>query len=228
MKITARCHPDLLGLLPAPIPASQALPDWLRQMPDQAVSEVLGGQDIRTLKHCPPVVDALRLGVLMLNPVDLYVSDGQISWAWEPPALPDTLITRAPIGVHVPEQVAGSPHGGAHLLVKFINFWTLDTPPGWSLLVQHPIGYPDLPFTTLTGVVDTDRFRDGYVHFPAHLSPDFEGVIAKGTPIAELTPVQKQVELETGVMSRDQITANGVVQEALGRETGVYRKTYRR
>ncbi|MBO9465282.1 hypothetical protein J7443_08595 [Tropicibacter sp. R15_0] len=111
----------------------------------------------------------------------------------------DTLITRAPIGVHVPEQVAGSPHEGAHLLVKFINCWAQESPPGWSLLVQHPIGYSDLPFTTLTGVVGTDRFRDGYVHFPAHLSPEFEGVIAKGTPIAQLTPVQRQIKLETSV-----------------------------
>ncbi|SMX27511.1 hypothetical protein TRP8649_01616 [Pelagimonas phthalicica] len=73
------------------------------------------------------------------------------------------------------------------------------TPPGWFLLVQHPIGYPDLPFTTLTGVVDTERFRDGHVHFPAHQLREFEGVIAKGTPIAQLPPVQKQIELETGV-----------------------------
>ncbi|MEO0774790.1 MAG: hypothetical protein AAFZ04_16600, partial [Pseudomonadota bacterium] len=114
------------------------------------------------------------------------------------------------------------------LILKFINFWTLATEPGWSLLFHHPVGYPDLPFQTLSGVVDTDLFADGFVHFPALLRTDFEGVIAKGAPVAQVVPVRKGAELDVGTMDAGQIAQNRAVQEALGSQPGVYRKSYRR
>ncbi|MEL7280204.1 MAG: hypothetical protein AAFY35_13215 [Pseudomonadota bacterium] len=228
MKITARCHPALEPFLPKPVPASRALPDWLTQMPGEVEAETLGGAPIRTFKQCPPMIDAMRLGIVILNPVDLHVADGEVSWNWDPPVMADSAITRAAIGVHVPEQTTGSPLAVDHLVLKFINFWTLGTEPGWSLLFHHPAGYPDLPFQTLSGVVDTDLFSDGYVHFPALLRPEFEGVIAKGTPVAQIVPVRKETDLDLGTMSPDEIAQNRAVQEALGSQPGVYRKTYRR
>jgi len=228
MKITARCHPALKDLLPPPIPAEKLLPDWLKSMPDRVRSDTIGGAEVRTLKQCAPLIDAMRLGVLIPIPVDLDVKDGEVHWDWDPPPLPDTLITRAPIGAHVPEQATGSPYAADHLIVKFINYWTLETQPGWSLLVLHPIGYPDLPFQTLSGVVDTDRFCDGYVHFPARLPPDFEGRIAKGTPVAQIVPIPKGATLETEVMTEANISANRDVQDALAAEPGVYRKRFRK
>ncbi|WP_299966365.1 hypothetical protein [uncultured Roseobacter sp.] len=228
MKITARCHPALRPLLPDPVPAARGLPGWLREMPEAAVSEVLGGEQIRTLKHCAPMIDALRLGVLILNPVDLVVSDGEVHWEWDPPPAPETLISRAPVGVHVPEQAEGSPFAAETLIVKFINYWTLRTEPGWSLLVMHPVGHPDLPFRTLPGVVDTDLFGDGYIHFPSQLDAAFEGVIERGTPVAQVIPVQKDVALEVGEMSAAEVSASTDLQETLAAAPGTYRKEYRR
>lgn len=228
MLIAARCHPLLEPLLPAPIPAAQGLPGWLSQMPAQTQAASLGGASVRTLKHCPPLIDAMRLGVLILCPTDITVKDGAVSWDWDPPILQDADISRAPVGVHVPEQAQGSPLASRQLILKFMNFWTLQTPPDWSLLFVHPLGYPDLPFTTLGGVVDCDRYGDGYVHFPARLDPDFEGVIAKGTPIAQAVPVQKSVTLDVGTMSSDQIARNRAVQAALSQAPGHYRKTFHR
>ena len=228
MKITARCHPALEPLLPKPVPAARKLPGWLKDMPDEIEADSLGGAAIRTLKHCPPMIDAMRLGILIRNPVDLHVKGGEVSWDWDPPMMPDSAITRAPIGVHVPEQATGSPLQTDHLILKFINFWTLKTEPGWSLWFHHPAGYPDLPFKTLSGVVDTDLFCDGYVHFPALLETDFEGVIEKGTPVAQVVPVQKECTLDVGVMTKDEIAQNRAVQEALGSQPGVYRKNFRR
>lgn len=228
MKVSARCHPALRPLLPAPVPAARMLPDWLRNMPDEAPSDALGGERVRTMKHCPPLIDAFRLGLMILNPVDLHVRGAEVSWDWDPPAMPDSLISRAPVGVHVPEQAEGSPLRPDHLVLKFINYWTLRTQPGWSLLFHHPAGWPDLPFRTLSGVVDTDLFADGYVHFPALLSPEFEGVIARGTPVAQVVPVLREVEIDVDEMDADDIARNRAVQAALAEETGVYRKTYRR
>lgn len=228
MKITARCHPLLEPHLPKPVPASQALPGWLGEMPSVTQADTLGGAAVRTLKHCPPIIDAMRLGVLILCPTDITVQGGEVSWDWDPPILPDASISRAPVGVHVPEQAEGSPYAGKQLILKFVNFWTLETPAEWSLLFIHPLGYPDLPFNTLGGVVDCDTYGDGYVHFPALLRPGFAGVIAKGTPVAQAVPVQRQVTLDVQSMSPDQIARNRSLQDALADEPGLYRKDYRR
>lgn len=228
MKITACCHPLLEPLLPRPVPAAHALPDWLGEMPAQVDAATLGGAAVRTLKHCPPVIDAMRLGVLILCPTDITVRGGEVSWDWDPPILTDADISRAPIGVHMTEQAEGSPYAGQQLVLKFMNFWTLETPPGWSLLFMHPQGYPDLPFITLSGVVDCDTYKDGYVHFPVLLKLGFEGVIARGTPVAQAVPVQKEMALDIAVMSPAQIADNRAVQGDLAREPGHYRKVFRR
>lgn len=229
MKITARCHPALEALLPKPVPAGQMLPDWLRDMPDEVAAPSLGGESIRTLKHCAPMIDALRLGVILRCPADLHVEGGMLSWDWEPPILTDSLLSRSPVGLHVPEQASGAPFDiGPDLIIKFLNFWTLEAEPGWSLLFHHPAGYPDLPFTTLSGVVDCDLFKHGFVHFPALLKPSFEGTIARGTPVAQVVAVQKSQALEIGIMDAAQIAQTKGVQVELNTEPGVYRKKYRR
>ena len=228
MEITARCHPDLAPHLPPPVLASAAMPDWLGQMPGQVDASTLGGVALRTLKHCPPVIDSLRQGILLLCPTDIVVSEGTVSWDWDVPILEDADISRAPLGVHVPEQAEGSPYATDQLFIKFMNHWTLAVPDGWSLLFCHPIGYPDLPFKSLSGVVDCDAFSAGYVHFPAVLEPGFSGTIPRGTPIAQAIPVQKGVTLDVGVMSPEEIAENRQVQASLAAEPGHYRKAYRR
>ena len=230
MKITARCHPLLEPILPKPIPASNCLPDWLKQMPGKAVSQTLGGNEIRTLKHCPPIVDAFSLGLLLPLPTDLHVNDGNLSWEWNPPIIEDAPVTRSPIGVHVPEQAEGSPIGdGQHLIIKFTNFWALEAEEGWSLLFTHPLNRPDLPFQTFSGIVDCDQYNLGYVHFPALLKPDFEGTIAKGTPVVQIIPVRRQeVDLTLNNLDTQQIAESGLLQERLAEDPGLYRKQYRR
>lgn len=197
-------------------------------MPSDVAAESLGSERVRTLKHCPPLIDAMRLGFLILNPVDLLVKDGELHWDWDPPILTDAQISRAPVGVHVPEQADGTPLATDRLVLKFINFWTLEAEPGWSLLFHHPSGYPDLPFKALSGVVDSDLFADGYVHFPALLDPGFEGLIERGTPVAQVVPVRKDSVLEVRTMTDNEIANNRAMQDALATEPGVYRKRFRR
>lgn len=228
MEITARCHPLLEPLLPKPVAAAQMLPDWLKSMPGEVAAPSLGGEPVRTLKHCPPIIDAMRLGVLILCPTDITVQGGEVSWDWDPPILEDADISRAPVGVHVPEQAAGTPLPQEQLILKFVNYWTLQSPTGWSLMFHHPVGFDDLPFKTLSGVVDCDLFKDGYVHFPALLEDGFHGTIGRGTPIAQVVPVQKETSLSVAPMTSEQIAHNRTVQRALGAQKGHYRKEYRR
>ena len=227
--ITARCHPQLEPLLPRPIPARTGLPDWLRAMPSEAEAPLLGAP-VRTLKHCPPFIDAMSFGVLLPLAADLVIENGEVSWNWDMPWLPDTLIPRAPVGLHLPQQAEGAPFRvAASTILKFMNFWTLEAPQGWSLLFTHPLNREDLPFRTLGGLVDCDRFVDGYVHVPAlWTDAGFTGVLPRGTPVAQVVAVPREgSELQVETMSEAQVAGNRALQETLHAGRGVYRKAHR-
>ncbi|MFL6700228.1 MAG: hypothetical protein ACJ8GJ_23915, partial [Vitreoscilla sp.] len=140
MKITFRCDPALVDLLPRPVPARAALPDWLRALAPRAPSAV-HGREIRTVKQCPPFVDAMRHGFMLVLPCDVAVAPGmKFSWDWPLPELTLQGHPRAPLSFHVPEQIAGSPLAhGTQSALKFNSFWTIELEPGWSLLAMHPI-----------------------------------------------------------------------------------------
>lgn len=225
MKIRVSCLPAHEPFLPKPAIASGALPDWLRAMPAHATSDVLDGAEVRTVKQCPPFVDAMRTGILFPLACDLHVADGELSWDW---ALPDAGGTRSPVGLHVPEQTAGLPGARAgDFTVKFTNFWTVSLPPGWSMLFGHPANRGDLPYRTLSGLVDCDAWGDGHVHFPAlWTDAGFEGVLPAGTPVAQGFPVRREpLELECGTI--EDATAHDALRAALDANPGLYRKRYR-
>lgn len=228
--ILARCHPALESLLPRPVPAGRALPDWLRAMPSEVAAPSLGGEMVRTLKHCPPFIDALSLGIMIPLATDIHVADGQLSWDWDPPVIADAPITRAPLGLHVPEQATGAPFRlDGQVAVKFTNYWTLEVPEGWQILVMHPLNRVDLPFQTLSGVVSAARFGLGYVHFPAlWTDPGFTGTLPRGTPVAQVIALPLvPATLEVRAMDGDEIAASRAIQEALQIAPGAYRKDFR-
>jgi hypothetical protein len=102
--------------------------------------------------------------------------------------------TCSPLDFHDNDQLTGSPFFEEdRFLLKFNCFWTIELPPGYSLLATHPINRPDLPFVTLTGLVDADRYHDNYISFPARWrDPDFNGVLPNGTPVAQCVPIKRE------------------------------------
>ena len=188
------------------------------------------GGEVRTLKHCPPFLDAMHSGFLMPLAADVRVAAGSFSWNWDLPQTALGRTTRAPLSFHHAEQASGSPlHDPERLFLKFNNFWTIALEPGWSLLVTHPINRPELPFQTLTGLVDADFYGDGLIHFPARwLDPDFEGVLARGTPVAQCIPVRREaLELAFEPLEGGAAARFAELKDALVAEPGVYRRRFR-
>lgn len=229
MPITFRCDPALFDSLPRPVPARQALPDWLRAMPRDAFSE-MHGEALRTVKHCPPFVDAMSAGFVIPLPCDLMVTDGRITWNWALPPLAARHHPRAPVSFHSPAQVAGTPLWVAdQVVVKFNSFWTVELPEGWSLFAMHPANRMDLPFRLLSGLVDADRFRDVGILFPAlWVDPAFSGLLPRGTPIAQcLAFPRAQPALAYAPLAPEEAARYDATAERLLTETGVYRKDFR-
>jgi hypothetical protein len=229
MQIIFRCDPNLIDTLPRPLPARQTLPAWLRSMPARTFSE-LHGQKVRTVKQCPPFIDAMCYGFVIPLPCDVRVENGRLEWDWDLPPLSVPGHTRSPISFHVPAQVTGTPmYDPACAIVKFNSYWTIELEPGWSLFATHPVNRTDLPFRLLTGIVDADRFSEVGIFFPAlWIDAGFHGVLARGTPVAQVFPVPRvAVTLVCEAMTREQGQRYADTTAAVLATPGVYRKRYR-
>jgi len=229
MLITFRCDPALIDLLPAPVPASQALPDWLRSMPAKAYSDT-HERSIRTVKQCPPFVDAMAYGFIIRLPCDVRVERGVFAWDWDLPPLTVDGQPHSPLSFHAPAQVEGTPlHAPAAALIKFNSFWTIELEAGWSLYATHPVNRNDLPFRLLTGLVDADRFNDAGINFPAAWTDrDFCGVLEKGTPIAQCFAVPRApIALKVEAFSDEKAQAYSTTVARVLAGPGVYRKQFR-
>jgi hypothetical protein len=140
--------------------------------------------------------DLLRAGLLVLLPCAIAVSDDGFARDRELPRVASLHgYPRTPVRFHLPEPLVGArlaPPDGAPILT-LMNFWTIATGPGWALLVTHPLNRPELPSLTLPGLIDSDGYDHGLIHFPAlWRDAALRGVLPKGTPIAQCLPVRRE------------------------------------
>jgi hypothetical protein len=226
LAVRFRCDPALIDALPRPRLARQALPEWLRTMPMTAHSD-MHDASVRTVKQCPPFIDAMRAGFAMPLPCDVHYADGAFSWDWTLPLPATPGHPHAPISFHAAAQVSGAPFGEANL-IKFVGFWTIELPPGWSLLATHPLNRDDLPFRTLTGLVDSDRFHQIGLLFPARWLSDAACTLPAGTPVAQCIPVRRDaLDLSFEAFGNAEAAAFSQVGDAVLATPGVYRDQYR-
>jgi hypothetical protein len=229
LVLTFRCPAELEGVIPPPVPAALGLPDWLKTMPAETF-DALGQQDMQTVKRCPPFIDAMTSGFLIPLICDLRVENGEFSWENDLPPAGAVNFIRSPIGFHNPSQVTGTPlFDGDRFPIKFHNLWTIEAPEGFSLFFTHPVNRFDLPFTTLSGLVDCDRYRDGWVHFPAHWHDmNFNGLLPRGTPIAQCIPVKREKwTARTMAFTSEEARRTHDVSAEMLREPGAYRRRFR-
>ena len=201
MRMIFRCDPALSDHLPRPMPARGALPDWLRAMPAKAHSDI-HGRDIRTVKQCPPFIDAMAYGVMILLPCDVTVDQRLVfvGLGYSGAADLGTSARAAELSCRGAVSRMRRLRRDGQAAIKFNSFWTIELEPGWSLFATHPVNRDDLPFRLISGLVDADRFHDGGINFPAiWTQPDFSGVLPKGTPVAQCFAVPRaapQLEFE--------------------------------
>jgi hypothetical protein len=142
------------------------------------------GKTAATIKRCMPVFDAITAGYIITSPADVYVriKDEQQFFEWS--SL--NLITFHPI-----DQAPEHPNRKPHAYPKWNNPWAIKTPRGYSTLFTQPM-HRESVFTILPGIVDTDTYT-APVNFPMVINdPNFEGLIPKGTPIAQLIPFRRE------------------------------------
>ncbi len=198
-------------------------------MPQQAFSAIVSGDD-DTVKRCPPFIDAMTSGFLIPLMCDVTVDNGEFTWDCDLPVDEAVGYSHSPIGIHDPGQVSGTPlFDPDRFLFKFTNLWTIEAPDGYAILFTHPVNRLDLPFTTLTGLVNCDRYNDGWVHFPAYWrDADFKGLLPRGTPVAQCFPIRRETwTARTETFTDDKARRTQDLMAEIGRDKGVYRRRFR-
>jgi len=181
-------RPETVGF-EAPVPASKCVPDWyVKTLPyiDEQTKELPltkdGGVN-RTIKSCMPVFDAMTQGYIWKTPCDIQFNLDEFSRVTHP-NMPFQVLDFT----HSTQQTQHYPNLGQGF--KWILPFQIQTPKGYSTLFKHP-SHQDLPFTTLEGVVDTDKHPIP-THCPAYIAAEFQGVIPKGTPIVQMIPFKRE------------------------------------
>lgn len=173
--------------LEKPVPASSMIPDWYKNMDSYIGGDKKpsgSGGTTATVKRCMPVFDAITAGYLIKLPADVFVTmqDGEQHFEWSDFNL---------VSFHPIDQADKHPAKNGQPYPKFNNPWAIKTPKGYSTLFVQPF-HREAPFTILPGVVDTDEYY-APVNFPMVINDlKFEGLIPKGTPIAQVIPFKRE------------------------------------
>lgn len=187
---------DLPKLHP-PKPASQCIPDWYKDMEsyvDNKKIPAAEGASNATIKRCMPVFDSITSGYILFTFADV--------WITQKPYVTDSGEERVgpfyewpsfiPIEWHPVDQAPNHPLAQVNPYPKWMNPWSIKTPPGYSTMIVSPV-HRDLPFTLLSGVVDTDLYT-APINFPFVLNDlNFEGLIPSGTPMAQVIPFKREI-----------------------------------
>lgn len=174
-------------------PATEFIPEWYRL----SSSNILGTNTelvtwsasvtTSTYKKCTPFFDALSIGYIVFLTADIEISR-------QDNGLPliQYRTDRQIVSDHASEQWQGlpCPDGYIPYVYKWHNQFGLTVPKDYSLLFTSPINRFDLPFKTITGIVDCDTY-DLSVHFPFFIKNNFVGIIEKGTPITQIIPIKR-------------------------------------
>jgi hypothetical protein len=174
-------------MLLEPIPAKKNIAEWYKE---GETSYIFDGKSHPGLKTCKPFLDVMISGYYLLTPFDIQVirtDSGNVEFLWDgPDEWADFVGERTgDIGSTIPR-----PSGHSHNHLVWSSKWGWKTPRGWSSIITHPINRADLPFTTTSGLIDSDKFF-GPGNIPFFIKSDFFGIIEKGTPFAQIIPIKR-------------------------------------
>jgi hypothetical protein len=199
MKII-RFSADAKSQIGSPVPIKRLIPDWYKKAETFYVeggkSYTEDGEEAEKeknagLKTCAPFLDAMISGYALVTPFDIFVNvddEGGLDIGWNAPGDWDSYISERPkeSGATIPRPAGHHPN---HMV--WSNKWGFKAPRGYSILVTHPLNRFDLPFTTMSGIIDSDKFfANG--NLPFFVREGFIGMIPEGTPIAQIIPIKRK------------------------------------
>ncbi len=187
----------VVDMVPPPVPASTALPDWYKATKpfDGDGRPVIGSGGVSTnitVKMCVPFRDAMAAGYIQKTWCDLNVesADGvrvtDLSRPRRAPFVPELAGVRREPGVPIPPEYYQSE-------LVWIQPWQPKLPAGWSMLLLPALNRMDSPITGGSGIIDSDVFHhtiNGKI--PFYIRRGFQGIIPAGTGMYQMIPIKRE------------------------------------
>jgi hypothetical protein len=169
-----------LKVIEIPKPSKNFIPDWWTKQ-DYFTNDI--PFENLSVKACIPFLDSFLTGYMMYTSQDIAVKieNEQPFMSWQ--VNPNQAVTRS-FSHNIPVPTG---HNKTHF--AWLMHFGVELPKGYSLLITHPLNRFDLPFTVVSGIVDDSVPWSGKFSF--WLKDGFEGIIPKGTPIAQIIPFKR-------------------------------------
>jgi hypothetical protein len=174
--------------IPPPKPAKLYIPEWYKSAPPvQEKNITYGDHGIEgiNIKSCMPFIDSLTFGYIQESWMDINISENDGTVTYGQPLEPDLVGLRANNSIKSYENFYP---------LEFIwkTYWRAKVPKGYSILITHPLNRIDLPFVTMSGVIDSDHFYHTPIgSIPFYVYNSFSGTIPAGTPIFQIIPFKR-------------------------------------
>jgi hypothetical protein len=175
------------------IPAKNNIPEWYKNTKNDYIVEstknprAFLNKDNKNFKMCVPFLDSFLTGYLVSCPVDILVSHDDLG----NPTLNWNIDERFVDYRENQSATIPTPPGCHTHNFVWVFPLAFKLPEGYSALITHPLNRYDLPFVTISGIVD-DNYAMGYGNYPFFVKENFNGIIKKGTPIAQIIPFKRE------------------------------------
>lgn len=172
-------------------PIKKHMPDWYKNAEAFHNGNIKrdneSGLIKKNFKNCMPFLDSMTFGYSIDLPFDINVvgEKNKKTVFWEMGTVPIILTRDLDQNPTLP-----IPAGCSNQHFVWNNLYYFRLPKGYSMMFTHPLNRFDLPFTTLSGIIDSDSVV-GTGSIPFFINNDFEGVIEAGTPIIQLIPFKR-------------------------------------
>lgn len=183
-----------------PRPARLAIPETYRQMRTPSRLDPKFTEDLEfapTVKACAPYRDALTAGYVQETWCDIFIQQG--GDGVENIRYYSSDGSRPIMGHREGKESTLAQMAPGYVPVEFywLSQWEAQLPSGYSMLVTQPMNRLDLPFTTSSGIVDSDVFTFGETggtaaQIPFYIREGFSGLIPAGTPMFQLLPIKRE------------------------------------
>lgn len=160
-----------------PTTAKSLIPNWYKKIKQ--------GEDLN-IKSCIPFLDAMSHGYIQTTWEDIHVQSNDQG----------VFVTNlGPVPIVDRRDIASIPVDETFHNVEFIwqRQWSVQFPKGYSGLIVHPLNRVDLPFYTISGIVDFDQYYHAKIgSLPFYIKKNFNGIIPKGTPMFQIIPIKRE------------------------------------
>lgn len=229
-KITFHSNRNYNSLLEnfGPEPSKKNIPQWFSSANRFWIDDLgntaehsFGGK-VLSFKACPAIMDAFVMGYMLKTPCNIYIYKENNQMKCKTDFGFEDFCGQRPKMENFPV-----PQGYEEDHFHWYPNWMPSLPKGYSALYVNPLNRFDLPFMTISGVIDNDDM-DTPGLMPFFINKGFEGIIPSGTPYVQIIPFKREDwELDKVMHSQEDIIQRHSDQASKFRipEGGAYKKS---